>query len=118
MRNSTQLSTCFSWIIYILYKDEISDQDDDQSSQHSDVHLSGQGPATVSDKEDVESSKYSYIHQNPKVIDEINNFEQREMMHEVDTCTVCRETRPIFHITKSSGGASLQKEENTLVKCR
>ena len=45
------------------------------------------------------------------------NFVQGEMMHEVDTCIVCQETRPIFHITKvtynSINGASLQKGERT-----
>ena len=46
------------------------------------------------------STELNSIHPNPRVINAIQNFEQGEMAHTINTCVICNETRPVFYSSK------------------
>ena len=47
----------------------------------------------------IQEHEIASVHQNPAVIEAIQRFQQGELLHTVDTCKTCLETRPVFHAT-------------------
>ena len=48
------------------------------------------------------------LHSNPAVIEAALMFEQGEALHTIETCQVCFETQPVFHVTKPDGEVSFK----------
>ena len=46
------------------------------------------------------SAELNSIHPNPRVRNAIQNFEEGEMAHTINTCVICNETRPVFYSSK------------------
>ena len=48
---------------------------------------------------DIQEHELASVHQNPAVVEAIQRFQQGELLHTIDTCKTCLETRPVFHAT-------------------